>query len=390
MFNFLLAIIYISFISLGLPDSLLGATWPSMFKPLGVPVSYAGIISMIIAGSTIISSIFSDRLVRKFGTGKIIAVSVGLTATALLGFSFSHTFALLCIWAIPYGLGAGSVDAALNNFVALHYKAKHMNWLHCFWGVGATLGPYIMGACLTRNLSWNYGYRTIFYIQMGLVAILVFSLPLWKSQSGKIETDQNSSTPLKFRQLLSLSGTKQILIAFFCYCSLEQVTGLWGSSYMVLNKGILPELAASLISLFYFGITGGRLVSGFLTAKLNSKKMIRLGLGVAMMGILLLTLSINHLMMCAGFILIGVGCAPIFPSLLHQTPEHFGINASQSMMGLQMASAYIGSTFSPIFIGFIIEKISVTIYPLFLLVFICVMFFMIEWCNHHSSNLEVK
>jgi fucose permease len=388
MFQILLVIIYISFISLGLPDSLLGSAWPSMYTGLGVPVSYAGIIALIIAGGTIISSLFSDLLVRKLGTGRITVISIGMTATALMGFSLAHSFTGLCLWAIPYGLGAGSVDATLNNFVALHYKAKHMNWLHCFWGVGATVGPYIMGVCLAGNLGWSHGYRIISYIQIALTAILIFSLPLWKSQNKKGEPEQGAPSPLRIKQLLALPGAKQILIAFFCYCSLELVTGLWGSSYMVLKKGIAPELAASLISLFYFGITGGRFLSGFLTLKLNTKRMIRLGQGLAVLGIVLLYFSINTLIIGIGFVLIGFGCAPIYPSLLHQTPERFGKNVSQSMMGLQMACAYIGSAFSPPLIGVIAEKTSITIYPLFQLAFVVMMFFMVEYCNHRLSNLK--
>ncbi|SNS19390.1 Fucose permease [Anaerovirgula multivorans] len=386
MVQLLLVIIYITFISLGLPDSLLGAAWPSMYSGLKVPISYAGIISMIIAGGTIISSLLSDRLVRKIGTGWITAISVGMTATALFGFSISRTYVLLCLWAIPYGLGAGSVDAVLNNFVVLHYKAKHMSWLHCFWGIGATLGPYIMGVSLTGNLGWHYGYRTISLIQIALTAILLFSLPMWKKNLDQIEDKNNSSSPLKYKQLIRLPGAKQTLIALFCYCSLEQVTGLWGSSYMVLKKGITPEAAASFISLFYLGITAGRFFSGLLTLKLNTKGMIRLGQGLITLGVALLFVSITRTAMLAGLILIGLGCAPIYPNLLHQTPERFGKNASQSMMGLQMACAYIGSTVSPPLIGLLTEKISITIYPLFQLVFTGAMILLVEYCNRKSYS----
>ncbi|AOT68973.1 MFS transporter [Geosporobacter ferrireducens] len=386
MFQLLLVIIYITFISLGLPDSLLGSAWPSMYLGLKVPISYAGIISMIIAGCTIISSLLSDRLVRKIGTGWITAISVGTTATALFGFSISHAFVSLCIWAVPYGLGAGSVDAVLNNFVALHYKAKHMSWLHCFWGIGATLGPYIMGVSLTGNLGWHYGYRTISLIQIALTAILLFSLPLWKKNLDQKEDKHNASSSLKYKQLIGLPGAKQTLIALFCYCSLEQVTGLWGSSYMVLKKGITSEAAASFISLFYLGITGGRFLSGLLTLKLNTKGMIRLGQGLIILGVALLFVSINRTVMSTGLILIGLGCAPIYPSLLHQTPERFGKNASQSMMGLQMACAYIGSTFSPPLIGLLTEKISITIFPLFQLMFTVAMILLIEYCNRKSHS----
>lgn len=381
MTQLLLVIIYITFISLGLPDSLLGAAWPSMYSGLKVPISYAGILSMIIAGGTIISSLLSGRLVQKIGTGLITAISVGMTATALFGFSISHSFVMLCLWAVPYGLGAGSVDAVLNNFVALHYKAKHMSWLHCFWGIGATLGPYIMGMSLTGNLGWHYGYRSIFIIQIALTVILLFSLPMWKKNLDQIEDKNSSTLQLKYNQLFRLPGAKQTLIAFFCYCSLEQVTGLWGSSYMVLKKEIAPEDAASFISLFYLGITAGRFLSGLLTIKLNTKNIIRLGQGLIVLGVAFIHMSITHTAMLAGLIFIGLGCAPIYPSLLHQTPERFGKNTSQSMMGLQMACAYLGSTFSPPLIGLLNEKFSIRIYPFFLLAFTAAMILLVENCN---------
>ena len=269
MLSILLVIIYLSFISLGLPDGLLGSAWPSMYKEIGTPVSYMGGLSMIIAGGTIISSLNSDRLIKKMGTGMLTVISVGLTAIGLWGFSISHSFPLLCLWAIPYGLGAGSVDAALNNFVALHYKAKHMSWLHCFWGIGATLGPYIMGYFLTVGKSWNMGYSAVFIIQIILVGILIFSLPLWKKNEevSKEENEENKSIHLK--EIVKVQGAKPILLAFFCYCALESTTGLWGSSYLVMEKGISSETAAKWISLFFLGITFGRFLSGFLAIKLS-------------------------------------------------------------------------------------------------------------------------
>lgn len=387
MVQLLLAIIYISFISLGLPDSLLGSAWPIMYRELGVPISYAGIISMIITGCTIISSLFSDRLVRRLGTGLITMISVGMTAMALFGFSISQSFFLLCLWAIPYGLGAGSVDAALNNFVALHYKAKHMSWLHCFWGVGAALGPYIMGICLTRQYGWNRGYGAIAVIQVVLTIMLMLSLPLWK-RNGRSEAEQIDAPPLSTKQLLSLPGAKPILVAFFCYCSLEMTTGLWGSSYLVMRKGMLPEAAASFTSLFYFGITVGRFFSGFLTVGLDSKQLIRLGQGIAAVGILLFMIGSGQLWLSLGLVMIGLGCAPIYPSLLHQTPERFGEQVSGSMMGLQMACAYIGSTLSPPVVGIFVDMVNVAWYPYFLMLFVIVMIFMVEYCNINLAGVK--
>lgn len=382
MFQLLLIIIYISFISLGLPDSLLGSAWPSMYSQLDVPVSYAGFVSMIIAGCTIISSFFSDKIVRKFGTGLVTVLSVGMTAAALMGFSFSHSFISLCLWAIPYGLGAGSVDAALNNFVALHYKARHMNWLHCFWGVGATIGPYIMGACLTGGSGWNNGYRIISFIQIALTSILVFSLPLWKKETkSSSQTVSIKSKQFSLKQLLALPHAKPVLLAFFCYCSLESTTGLWGSIYMVMEKGITKETAAKLIALFYLGITAGRFLSGFLSVKLSSRNMIRLGQSLGLIGIIILLVSNNQVFTAIGFILIGLGCAPIYPMLLHQTPERFGKDISQSIMGIQMAFAYIGSTFTPPIVGFFVEHVCVALYPIILILFLILMILLIEPCN---------
>lgn len=388
MFQILLVIIYIAFISLGLPDSILGSAWPSMYTELGVSVSYAGIISMIIAGGTIISSLFSDKLIRKLGTGKVTALSVAMTAVALMGFSFSHSFWLLCLWGVPYGLGAGSVDAALNNFVALHYKSRHMSWLHCFWGVGATAGPYIMGLCLTRGLKWNSGYSAIGIIQIVLVIGLVLSLPLWKSKKTSVEESTSAHSSISLKDTLKLPGAKPILAAFFCYCSLEATAGLWASSYMVLYKGISPEKAAKWAALFYLGITIGRFICGFITEKAGDKYMVRSGQCIAFLGAVSLLLPFGQIVTLAGLILIGIGCAPIYPSLLHETPENFGAQNSQSIMGMQMASAYVGTTVMPPVFGFISGYIGVGIYPMYLMFFVVGMFIMVERMNKiHVSKV---
>lgn len=266
MFPLLLIIIYLAFISLGLPDSLLGSAWPTMYREFSVPVSYAGGLSMIIAAGTIISSLQSDRLTRKFGTGKVTAASVLITAVALFGFSISHSYAALCLWAVPYGLGAGSVDASLNNYVALHYASRHMSWLHCMWGVGASLGPYIMGYALTGGQGWNMGYRYIAILQIALTAILIFSLPLWKNQdnsdTGQTEKEA-AAKPLSLRQIFNIPGAKEIMITFFCYCALEQTTGLWASSYLVLRRGLSAETAAGFASLFLWELLRAELSAVF-------------------------------------------------------------------------------------------------------------------------------
>lgn len=381
MYSLLLVIIYIAFISLGLPDSLLGAAWPSMQPELSVPVSYAGGISFIIAGGTIISSLFSNYFIHKLGTGKVTAVSVAMTAAALFGFSVSGSYWQLCLWGIPYGLGAGSVDAALNNFVALHYKAKHMSWLHCFWGIGATAGPYIMGFVLTRGFSWNTGYRIISVLQIILTVVLIATLPIWKGKKDGIEAEGGKQRPLSLAEVIKLPGAKGVLVGFFCYCSVEGTAGLWASSYMVLNRGISTETAAKWAALFYLGITLGRLVCGFMTMKFNDKNMIRIGQVLIACGILLLLLPAGNGFAFAGLILIGVGCAPIYPSLLHATPDTFGAGVSQSVIGIQMASAYVGTTFMPPLFGMLADILGIGSYPVYLAAFLVLMIVMLERVN---------
>lgn len=380
MYSILLIIIYIAFISLGLPDSVLGSAWPSMQPDLAVPVSYAGGISLIIAGGTIISSLFSNYLIHKLGTGKVTAISVAMTAAALFGFSISGSYWQLCLWGIPYGLGAGSVDAALNNFVALHYKAKHMSWLHCFWGIGATAGPYIMGFVLTSGFNWTMGYRTISILQIVLTAILIFTLPLWKEKKdGREEEDKQH--PLSLPQVIKLPGAKGVLIGFFCYCSVEATAGLWASSYMVLNRGISTETAAKWAALFYLGITLGRLVCGFVTMKVNDKNMIRIGQSLMALGILFLLLPFGNGLAFGGLILIGLGCAPVYPSLIHATPDTFGAEVSQSVIGVQMASAYVGTTFMPPLFGMLSEVLGIGFYPVYIAAFLVLMVVMLEGVN---------
>lgn len=387
MFSLLLALIYVSFISLGLPDSLLGSAWPQMQESLGVSLSLGGVISFLITASTILSSLVSHQVIQRFGTGAVTMCSVAMTALALFGFSLSNSFFALCLWAIPYGLGAGSVDAALNNFVALHCKAKHMSWLHCFWGIGATGGPYIMGLCLSRGMGWQAGYRTISFLQMALTLILLLSLPLWKKQELPLSGGETvrPQTP-QWGKLLKRPGVKAALTAFFFYSALELTTGLWGSSYMVAVRGISPETAAKWISLFYLGITAGRFFSGFLTLRFSDDAMVRLGEGTAIVGIILMLLPLHNLFLCLGLILTGLGCAPIYPSLLHATPQRFGKSLSQSLMGTQMAISYLGSTTMPPVSGFLSEKISMGLYPVLLLVFALCMTILTEKGRHCTAE----
>ncbi len=380
MFQLLLAIIYLAFISLGLPDSLLGAAWPSMYPEFQVPVSYAGIISMVIALGTVISSLMSDRLTKRLGAGLVTAISVAMTALALFGFSFSHSFWMLILWSIPYGLGAGSVDAALNNYVALHYKSRHMSWLHCMWGVGASAGPYIMGFALSHGQNWNGGYRYIGILQVILTFILFISLPLWKKEKkdAASESDATSDHILTLREIFAIPGAKSVMLMFFCYSAIEQTSGLWASSYLVLHKGVAPETAATFASLFYIGITIGRAISGFITMKLNDTQMIRLGQGIILLGVLALFLPLGSTISLIGFILIGLGCAPIYPCIIHSTPDHFGADRSQAIIGVQMASAYVGTCLMPPVFGLIANNITVALLPAYLILFLVLLSVMHE------------
>lgn len=378
MTSILLAIIYLAFISLGLPDSVLGSAWPSVYQEFQVPISYAGIITMIISAGTILSSLFSHRVIHRFGTGVVTLASVAMTAAALIGFSLSNSFLLLCIWSIPYGLGAGSVDAALNNFVALHYKARHMSWLHSFWGVGATAGPFIMGLCLTNGLPWNSGYQVIGVMQTVLVAGLLMSLPLWKKAGKAISMDGKGHRHLSLLEAMGMPGVKPILMAFFSYCAVETTAGLWASSYMVLYKGMDARTAAKWAAIFYLGITAGRFLSGFITDGLGNRSMVRAGQILALCGTLVILLPLGNTPTFTGLILLGLGCAPIFPSMLHATPDNFGRDKSQAIMGMQMASAYFGTTFMPLAFGFIGDKVGIWTYPIFLMVFVILMLVMME------------
>lgn len=374
MVNLLLFIIYLSFISLGLPDALLGSAWPSMYKEFNVAISYAGIISMIISAGTIISSLQSDRLTKKFGAGKITAFSVAMTAAALFGFSITHSYLFLCVWAIPYGLGAGSVDASLNNYVALHYESKHMSWLHCMWGIGATIGPYIMGYAITNN-NWNAGYGYISIMQIVLTAILFFSLPLWNKNDKENKEKINTKT-LSLIEIIKIKGAKEIMICFFCYCALEATTGLWASSYLNIYKGVDIKTAASFGSLFYIGITIGRAISGFITMKLNDNQMIVLGESLILIGIILMIIPTVNTVSLIGFIITGLGCAPIYPSIIHSTPYNFGAENSQAIIGVQMASAYIGTLAMPPLFGYIANHISISLLPFYLILILALMFIM--------------
>ncbi|OPX44445.1 glucose/mannose transporter GlcP [Ruminiclostridium hungatei] len=391
MATLLLIIIYLAFISLGLPDSLLGTAWPAIMTDMSLLVSYAGILSVIISGGTIISSVLSERIIRRFGTGKVTAVSVTLTAIALLGFSLSRDFWVLCILSVPLGLGAGSVDASLNNFVALHYKASHMSWLHCFWGVGATAGPMIMSFFLAGEGGWKSGYRTIGIIQVCLIIILFISLPLWRKVGEGAGQQELSGESAGMLAILGKPGAKPALLTFFSYCAVEAAAGLWGGSYLVLNKGITAGTAAKWVSMYYFGITLGRFAAGFIAMKMENRTLVRLGQGIIAAGLICILLPLGkNSLLPAGFLLMGIGCAPVFPCLLHETPKRFGKDLSQALMGIQMASAYAGATAMPPLFGLLAQHFSFTIYPYYLLVVTAMMIVFNESTNRaaHSRTTE--
>ena len=379
MASFLLAIIYISFISLGLPDALLGGAWPTMQLEFGVPVSYAGIISMIICFGTIASSLMSDRMTKRFGTGKVTAVSVALTAAALFGFSVSNSFLMLCLIAIPYGLGAGGVDASINNYAAVHYASRHMSWLHCMWGIGASTGPYILAAAMTDG-GWNLGYRWVSVLQVILTAVLFLTLPLWKEEKTP-EKAAGKPKALSIREIFAIPGAREVMLAFFCYCALESTAGLWASSFLVMEFGISEETAAGLATLFYTGITVGRGISGFVTYKMNDKNMIRLGQAIIAVGVAAMLLPFGEKTAMAGIVLVGLGCAPVYPCVIHSTPAHFGADKSQAIIGVQMACAYIGSCFMPPVFGIIANRISAGLLPFYLGAILLLMFAAMEKLN---------
>ena len=387
MIGLLLGIIYLSFISLGLPDGLLGAAWPTMCLEMDVPVSYAGWISVTISAGTIVSSLLSDRLTLRFGTGKVTAVSVAMTALALFGFSVTKNYWLLFVWAVPYGLGAGSVDASLNNYVALHYASRHMSWLHCMWGLGASIGPYIMGYALTGGKGWAVGYRYVGILQVILTAVLFLSLSIWQERNrtpdGELGTQRK---PLKLSEIVKIPGAKEVLVAFFCYCALEQTAILWGSTYFVQLLGVDEERAASLASMFFIGITSGRFLSGFLTIKFSDENMIRLGEAVILLGVIVMLLPLGETAAIAGLILVGLGCAPLYPCVIHSTPAHFGEENSQAIIGVQMASAYTGTLMMPTVYGILANRFTPALLPWFLGAILVLMIRMSEQLNRKTAK----
>ena len=377
MFNLILALTYICFISLGLPDSLLGSAWPVMQVQMSVPVSYAGIVSMIICLGTVLSSLMSSVMIRKLGIGKIISISVLMTAVALFGFSVSSQYWMLLLWAIPYGLGAGCVDSVLNNYAALHFKSNHMSWLHCSWGIGASISPYIMSFALVKLDNWNYGYLIVAVLQFVLSFFIFRSIPLWKDSVAEDEHKIESKT-LSVRQILEIPGAVVCFATFFGYCAVELTASLWASSYLVQARGLSPEVASGCASLFYIGLTVGRAINGFLAMRFSDRTLIRLGLGIIFVGIMLAFIEAHAMFAYAGFVVIGLGCAPVYPCIIHMTPDLFGKDKSQAIIGVQIAFAYLGFCTMPPLFGLIANHISIKLLPAYLLVLLALIVVMHE------------
>ena len=417
MASLLLAIIYLAFISLGLPDSLLGSAWPEMHQELGVPLSAMGIVTTLISIGTVASSLMSDRLSMSFPTGIIVSVSVGLTAVGLFGFSIAPAFFVLCLFAIPYGLGAGAIDAALNNYVALHYTSRHMSWLHCFWGVGTILSPYVMSYALGTALGWAGGSRIIGGIQAFILIVLVATLPIWKraghsapekalalgktdpslgdsaaeasTASGLPDSPKESRKSAGLIGSLKISGVPLVLLGFFGYCAAEATVMSWSGTYFYETYSLCEEQAASLGALFFIGMTVGRFASGFISNRLGDKNMIRLGLGISAVGLILVSLPLSLGFAIAGVLLIGLGFAPVYPSIIHATSENFGEENSQAIIGIQMASAYLGSTLAPPIFGLVAEVASTRLLPLYMAVFATLCFIMLELLFRRKNKRSV-
>lgn len=390
MASLLLAIIYLAFISLGLPDSLLGSAWPEMHQVMGVELSAMGIVTTLISIGTVVSSLFSDAVTKKLSTPIVVAISVGLTSVGLMGFSFAPRFWVLCLFAIPYGLGAGSIDAALNNYVALHYTSRHMSWLHCFWGVGTVVSPYVMSYALSTELGWAGGYRIVGGIQILILAVLIATLPVWKKVNHNATTDtdepEEQRNSVGLIGSLKIKGVVYVLLGFMGYCAAESTVMVWASTYFFEAKSTTASLAAALGSLFFIGMTVGRFFAGFISNRVGDKNMIRLGLGLSLLGVIIVAIPGGLPLAIAGFLLIGLGFAPVYPSIIHSTPASFGKENSQAIIGIQMAAAYLGATLAPPIFGLIANYIEVKLLPLYLGIFIVTSFVMLELLNR--KNME--
>lgn len=383
----LLMMIYLSFISLGLPDSMLGSAWPAMNVSLNAPLWGAGLVQMLISFCTIISSLNSAKLIRRFGTGKLTAISVATTALALLGFSLAKNYAFLLLMAVPLGLGAGAVDAGLNNYVALHCEAKHMSWLHCFWGIGTIIGPMILSAVLRVGGSWATGYRAVGLIQCAVSALLFATLGMWKH--GNIQQEEHGAKALSVWEVLSLPGAKAGMVTFLCYCAVESTLGLWGATYISQVRGVDEATAASFGAMFYIGITVGRAISGFMAMKLLPKQMVRVGQTLLALGCIFMMIPAGSTLSGIGLVVCGLGCAPIYPNIIQDTPVNYGTENSQAAIGVQMAFAYVGSTFLPSIFGALAGVGGYGLLPYFA-ISICVLMTVLFWIQKKIVETKVK
>lgn len=388
MASLLIAIIYLAFVSLGLPDSLLGSAWPEMHQQMNVPVQAAGVVSMIVSGGTIVSALFSERLIRRLGTGPLVALSVALTVLALFGYSMATSFWMICAFAVPYGLGAGAIDSALNNYVALNYSSRHLNWLHSFWGVGTIISPYVMSYAITGSMGFGGGYRMVGVIQLVILAVLVFTLPVWRKVGKKdVDTSEKKAKPVGVMGALRTKGVKSLLLAFLAYGAAEATVMLWASTYLFKTQGITEEVAAALGSLFFIGMTVGRFLAGFVSARVGDKNMIRFGYGLGVVGLITVAVLNNSLaLQIVGFLLIGLGFAPVYPSIIHTMPERFGAEKSQAIIGVQMATAYVGTTFMPPLFGLIAGAVGVWLLPYYMLAFVALSVVLIERLNKGAEK----
>jgi len=368
----LLIVIYIAFIGLGIPDSLIGSAWPAIYQEFDLPVSYISCVTLLVSGCTVLSGMFSDRLINRLGTGKVTAISTALTAVALLGFSLSGHFAFMCLLAIPLGLGAGAIDAALNNYIALHYSASHMNYLHCFYGIGVSCSPYLMSLALSGN-SWRSGYSYAFGIQLTITVILLLSLPMWKKSAPGSESEEAKGTVLKLGDMIKMPSVRMVWIIMLSTNAIEYACGTWGSTYMVNARGLTPETGAKVLALYYAGMALGRFFSGVISKKVYTWNRIWLGIGIVLVAVLLLVLPLPLAFATAGLFLIGLGNGSIYPNFIYLTPHHFGEEASQSIMGSQIATAYIGVMITPPLFGFISGLLGISVYPIFLLILFVIM-----------------
>lgn len=384
---FLIAIIYLAFISLGLPDSLMGAAWPAMHKDLGVPISYMGIVSSVVIICTIISSLLSAGMIKRFGTGIVTAVSVLISAIGLFGYSITNSLPILCLWAIPYGLGAGAVDAALNNYVAINMKSRHMSWLHCFWGVGTIIGPYIMSSCLSYYENWQYGYCIVSLIQATIAVLMFVGIPLWKKFAKSEMPVPKTKSSYGIIDTIKIKGVTLILMTFFCYSALEATIGAWASSYLSEYKGFSVEVSAGFAALFFLGITFGRFLCGFVSDKIGDKKLIRMGFIVIISGIILIMVPMRlDLPSLIGLVITGIGCAPVYPALIHSVPTCFGKDISQSIIGLVMASACLGAALMPLLFGIIANITSLCIFPVYIMGFALIVIIIYEFLVFHIKE----